>query len=198
MTTYQKGLPIMNKQELRKQIFSLRRKIPMETIKNHSQQIHNHLFNTSEYQQAPSICFYVSYGHEVQTHEMIKQALTQGKTIIVPCCNTIDHTLILSRITSWKQLQPGTYGILEIPEEQRKTIQPHTLDLIIVPGVAFDNKGNRLGQGGGYYDRLLASAQGKTIGLCFETQLIEQVPISTHDKPVDMIITEKQVIHCST
>ena len=100
----------------------------------------------------------------------------------------------------WDDLKISSYGILEPKKDKIKNISSDKIDLIIVPGVAFDLKGNRMGHGKGYYDRFLNLVKSTSIGLAFEFQIIENIPVESHDKPIDMIITEKRIIkslnHC--
>jgi len=142
-----------------------------------------------------NILFYVSYNGEVHTHQLIKKSLV-SKNVYVPISETETHSLQISRLEDWDELIPGTYGILE-PIKEKKRVHPITiLDLIIVPGVAFDEKGHRLGQGGGYYDWLLSNTNTPTIALAFESQIIDSIPLESHDQQVDVIITEKRIITC--
>ena len=113
----------------------------------------------------------------------------------MPVVDKEKHRLKLSVLKSWDDLKPGSYGILEPKKDCLKWVSPMDINLIIVPGVGFDKKGNRLGHGEGYYDRLLSKPFGTlSIGLAFEIQIIEDIPIDTHDQPVDILITEKRVI----
>ncbi len=97
-------------------------------------------------------------------------------------------------LTDWNELEPGVFGILEIHHKDRVTHPLNNIDLIIVPGVAFDKSGYRLGYGGGYYDSLLTIYPKPSIGLSYECQLVDEVPCDPHDQPVDKIITEQQII----
>ncbi len=97
---------------------------------------------------------------------------------------------------SWKELSIGSYGILEPRTEKIRKTRVEDIDLIIVPGVAFDKKGNRIGHGKGYYDRLLDKTNATKIGLAFEFQLLKEIPTDKHDLPIDILITEKRIIKC--
>jgi 5-formyltetrahydrofolate cyclo-ligase len=116
------------------------------------------------------------------------------KNIVVPISNKKDNTLTLSHLKSWEELSLGSYGILEPRTEKIRKTNVEDIDLIIVPGVAFDEKGNRLGHGKGFYDRLLKKTKATVIGLAFEFQILENIPTDKNDVPVDMIITEKRII----
>ena len=106
--------------------------------------------------------------------------------------NIEKRSLILSELKDWNDLEPGSYGILEPKKDKIIEMLIESIDIIIVPGVGFDELGCRLGHGAGYYDNLLKKSINAThIGLAFEFQIVEKVPIESHDLPVDIIITEK-------
>ena len=181
------------KENLRKEIKEKRRKQSKKEQRKKSKEIKEKLFSLKEYKDAKTVLFYVSYDSEVFTHDMIKDALKEKK-VVVPISNKKDRSLILSELKSWNYLEIGSYGILEAKKEKIKIVSIDEIDLIIVPGVAFDIKGNRLGHGKGYYDRLLAISNVIAIGLAYEIQIVNKVPIKKNDKPVDMIITEKRIV----
>ena len=184
------------KDKLRQQMLGKRNSLSQEELLKKSRHIQRRLLDLREYQQAHIICFYVSYGHEVFTHELIKRCLMKGKQVVVPLSHPETHTLSLSLLKKWDDLAPGTYHILEPKKEAQHIIDVGALELIIVPGVAFDYKGNRIGHGKGYYDNLLTTTNALSIGLAFEFQLVESIPADSHDIAVDMIITEKRIVHC--
>ncbi|MBD3674740.1 MAG: 5-formyltetrahydrofolate cyclo-ligase [Planctomycetaceae bacterium] len=149
---------------------------------------------------AREIMVYVGYRSEVATQKLIRKLLQSEKTVYVPWCE--ENELKLFRLESFEELQPGAYDIPEPPVELRdqrdRQGSAETLDLIFVPGLAFDRRGNRLGQGKGYYDRLLSAVSDECIliGLAFGVQLVEKVPTEAHDVPLDLIVTEDEVIRC--
>jgi len=183
------------KEKLRKEIKQKRKKLSKEENRKKSLEIKKRLFELKDYTDAKIVLFYISYNFEVFTHDMIREAL-KNKKIVVPISNKRDFTLILSKINAWNNLELGAYGILEPKKSCIKEISEEKIDLIIVPGVAFDEKGNRLGHGKGYYDRLLEKTKAKSIGLSFELQIVKKIPTKENDMPVDMIITEKRIINC--
>lgn len=149
------------------------------------------LFESDEFKSAEVILFYLSFDGEVETYSMIKDALKMDKTIAVPFIERKNKNLIPSRIksVSSRDLKKGPYGI-----EQPKRLDPidiERIDLAIIPGVAFDRKGNRLGRGKGYYDRFLKKlrASTKKIGLAFDFQILPQISVQPHDLRVDRIIS---------
>jgi len=187
------NLLIAMKSNIRKELKDIRNSLSKKEIINKSKAIEKIIINLNEFKESSNILFYISYNNEVFTHDMIKKCLGK-KEVIVPISNTKNETLILSKLESWKDLKNGSYGILE-PDKLIKFNQKK-LDLIIVPGVGFDERGNRLGHGKGYYDKLLEKSNAKTIGLAFECQIVDRIPTDKNDIPADIIITEKRIIKC--
>jgi len=186
----------MIKEKLRAELLTRRRKLKKHIVLEKSKKIEQKLFSTNEFKQAFTIMFYVSYDNEVFTHEMIKKCLKENKKIVLPVVNKEKNNLILSELISWHDLENGAYNILEIRKDCIIEIATDKIDLIIVPGVGFDLKGNRIGHGKGYYDKLLKKSKAKKIGLAFEWQILDKIPIETHDIPLKKIITEKRIINC--
>lgn len=150
-----------------------------------------------EYAAARTIMYYVDVRSEVRTRQALPAALASGKRIVVPWCR--DGELELFLLSSMDELAVGMYKILEPRQELRglpeKTLQPADLDLVMVPGVAFDRRGARMGHGFGYYDKLLQHARpdAPLVALAFECQLFDEVPTQAHDIFMDKIITERTV-----
>jgi 5-formyltetrahydrofolate cyclo-ligase len=185
------------KKLLREQILSKRKAMTHQDVLKKSLQIKHRLLASSDFMNAQTILFYVSYDNEVYTHEMIKESLGMGKHVVVPKTNARDGTLSLSRLTQWDDLESGAYSILEPKKECMHVVSAEVLDLIILPGVVFDCEGNRIGHGMGCYDRLLTKVHGcLRIGLAFELQIVDSIPSEKHDVRVDKIITEDRIISC--
>ncbi len=150
-----------------------------------------------EYAAARTVMFYVDVRSEVRTRHSLPAALQTGKRIVVPYC--VNNELELFHLTNMEELAIGMYKILEPRLELRslpgKHVEVRDLDLIMVPGVAFDRSGARMGHGFGYYDKLLQHARPDTplVALAFECQLFPQVPTQAHDIFMDKIITEKTI-----
>ena len=151
-----------------------------------------------EYTSAKTVLFYLDVRAEVRTRHSLPTALASGKTIIVPWCND-QGELELFRLEDMSELAVGMYKILEPKPELRtlaeKHVRPRDLDLVMVPGVAFDRRGARMGHGKGYYDKLLQHARtdAPLVALAFECQLFPEVPVAPHDVFMDRIITEAAV-----
>ena len=144
--------------------------------------------------------FYVSFGNEVATHSMIKEALYQKKRVVVPKIKS-KNTLKVYEIANFKKdLGKGSFGILEPIQSKRRSTLKTEIDLAVVPGVCFDQKkGTRLGFGAGYYDRFLQGIKDTTalIGIAFEQQLAKGVPCQVHDVNMHKIITERRILEFS-
>ena len=154
------------------------------------------------YQQAKTIMWYLHCRSEVQTLASVQLALNTNKTLVIPYCTKDKRgnpLLGLWHLQDLAELQQGTWGILEPPpqrwNESSKTISPQQLDLIMVPGVAFNQQGARLGNGMGYYDRLLAEVPADTqlTAVCYQSQIFEEIPMDSHDIYMDSIITEQAI-----
>lgn len=187
------------KKELRKSIIQERLEMSSETVAVKSMLIANRLFGLKEFQHAKAIMSYVDFRNEVSTEAIITAALSLGKRVFVPVCEPEGLRLIPSEIKEFPDdLVPGTWGILEPRPDAFRPVDPMEIDLVLVPGVAFDRLGNRLGYGAGYYDRFLPRLREGTplIALAFALQVRDEVYSEAHDCPVDMVITEEQVINC--
>lgn len=151
-----------------------------------------------EYQRAKTAMFYVDVRTEVRTRQDLATALTHRKTIVVPWCND-QGELELFRLESMDDLSLGMYKILEPKPELRnlpeRQVDVKSLDIVMVPGVAFTREGARMGHGKGYYDKLLEHARpdAPLVALAFECQLFPDIPTQSHDVFMDKIITEKGV-----
>lgn len=141
-----------------------------------------------EWQKADTVCLYFSQSHEVDTKPLLAAALNAEKIVVFPRIEK--DILILHQIVSIKDFVRRKYNILE-PKKSTPIVDPASVNLFIVPGVAFDREGYRLGHGKGYYDRLLASTDAPKIGLAYACQVIEELPHSSYDVPVTTVVTEK-------
>jgi len=185
---------------LRKKILFLRRCLSYQEIQKKSDRIRKELFLLPVFRQASRVLFYLSLRDEVQTQEMIKEALRLNKTVAVPLVKLKERDILPVKLKSYDEegLFIGSLGIPQPKRDLWQTLSPDEIDLVIVPGVAFDERGNRIGFGMGFYDRFLKrkSSRTKTVALAFELQLVPIIPSQPYDVPVDYIITEKRVINC--
>jgi len=181
------------KQSLRNKIALLKKTHSPKELLRKSRQIKKALFETQEFKKAGTILFYASMKGEVQTKEMIHGALRMGKQVAVPKIR--GNELRLYSISGWGELKKSRRGI---PEPMNApSMQLKKIGLIILPGLAFDRFGNRLGRGKGYYDRLLSKAEKPPrIGLAFAFQALSKIPHNSKDQKVHKILTEKEIIDC--
>lgn len=187
--------PSERKQAIREQAHANRN--AQENKDELSRQIVTRFMGLPEYQQASTVLFYLDVRSEVRTRHSLEEALQSGKRIVVPYC--VDGELELFHLEHMDELSVGMYKILEPKPELReiaaKDIPVAEIDLIMVPGVAFDRRGGRTGHGKGYYDKLLEHARPTTplVALAFECQMFEEIPMQSHDVFMDKVITEAAV-----
>ena len=160
-----------------------------------SQLIANRLLGLRQYDESARVLAYYPFRSEIDTRIIIKDAIARGKKIALPRVG--EQGLELYYIKDLKEdLEPGSYDIMEPIPSRCEKAEPSQIDLVIVPGVGFDRKHNRLGYGGGFYDRLLTSIPESVprIALSFDLQVIDEVPVSGHDLKIDLLITETLII----
>jgi 5-formyltetrahydrofolate cyclo-ligase len=185
------------KKEIRSTILKKRHSMLFSEVVEKSERIKEQVFHMDEFKDAKTILFYVSYDNEVYTHEMIKESLERKKHVVVPKIDKNSRTILCSSLTKWDDLVAGAYNILEPRQECLKEVSPESIDLIVIPGIAFDCQGNRIGHGMGYYDKLLKKKiNGQHLGLAFEFQIVERILSEKHDVQVEKIVTEKRIITC--
>jgi 5-formyltetrahydrofolate cyclo-ligase len=148
------------------------------------------------YEQANTLMIYLSYGSEVITDFIIKSAIEEGKSVVVPAIkNPGDLCMQAVKITGFEEANESVYGIRQpevIPDD---VVVKEDINFVLVPGLAFDLLGNRLGYGKGYYDRWLKDIPlRKTVGLAYDFQITNKLPVGKHDLPIGTIITEQRII----
>ena len=144
-----------------------------------------------EFQNAPRIFLYISFGREPDTHALISACEQLGKPVAAPTNLRGGHMDFAFLTRSLAELPAGVYGIPQ-PAPDAPSATPEKDDLVIVPGLCFDESFYRLGRGGGYYDRFLSSCSAFKVGLCREALLMKTVPTEAHDERVDCLVTEKK------
>ncbi|MBF0710186.1 MULTISPECIES: 5-formyltetrahydrofolate cyclo-ligase [unclassified Gemella] len=175
------------KEAIRKEVFEKLVKYSDEERKNINQALSKKLMATREFKEAKSIAITISHSLEWVTSVVIDEALKQGKRIGIPKCNN-DGQMDFFVYNYSTKLKKSIFGIMEPIEGE--ILSKEEMDLIIVPGIAFDKEGYRIGFGGGYYDRYLADYQGKTIALASKDQIYENIYKEDHDIAVQMILVE--------
>ncbi|WP_310605438.1 5-formyltetrahydrofolate cyclo-ligase [Anaerosporobacter sp.] len=184
-----------SKAQIRKQIKELKKNLSKEEIQIRSNQIAERFFSQPFYKQAENIYLYVSYNQEVNTLGMIPRILEDKKRVAVP--KIIDGTMDFYEITSLNQLSEGEFGILEpvtCEPVSESEVWNSSSNLMIVPGLAFDKDGGRIGYGGGYYDCYIhknSERIGLKIAFAYDFQVLEHIEIESFDEKIDGIITDK-------
>ena len=189
----------MNKELIRQEILSKRLAFSAEERRLRSRALQTRLFNREEFRKAKIIQFYISFNHEVETREMIGRALETGKKVVVPYLKEDPCGIGLSELRDLKQeLQRNRNGFEEPFGPFIRPADPARVELWVIPGVAFDLSGNRIGYGKGFYDRLLSSSvSGILTGIAFDLQLVDTIPAEAHDVRMDRIVTEYRTIEVS-
>ena len=191
------------KKTTREKFKSLRMRLSREEVLTKSAQIKKSLFRLPEIAKAKTIAFYVARqtSREVETGDMIKESLISGKRVLVPIADKAARKILFSELRDYdSELAPGAFNILEPKPSYRRLVPATESDLMIVPALVFDLQGHRLGYGGGYYDRLLrelASVKPSLpfVGLAYELQVVDKLPKTSRDVPVNILVTEKRVLH---
>ncbi len=186
----------MNKKEIRKKILSIRDNLLLTDKIKMDKIIKEKFLNSEEYKKAKKIFIYISFKSEVDTKEIILQGLRDKKEIIVPRTDISNKIMDGVKINSFDNLKENVYGILE-PAEDLEAVEPNDIDLIVMPGSAFDKNKSRIGYGAGYYDKYLKSIGKKKatkIALAYDFQIVDNIPSDKHDVPVDYVITNDKDI----
>lgn len=181
------------KEQIRKRLLDQRQAISLKEWEASSKIIIHKLKQLSLFQSAQTVHCYVSMNErrEVNTHSLIKEMITGEKRVIVSRTNFEDESLSHFELRSFEDLSPNKWGVLEPVKGKKAAISE--IDLVIIPMAGGDEKGNRIGYGGGFYDRFSAEVSCPKVGLCFEQNIIKKLPVEPFDIPLDKIITEKRV-----
>jgi len=188
-----------SKTSIRKEMLRMRDRLAEESIKAMSARIAGRLIDLEEYRKSRNILFFLSLPREVQTREMIEKSLALGKKVYVPVMDAARKTLEISQIPSLDiEFEAKQFGVLEPGPADQKITSPSVIDFVLVPGLAFDRKGGRIGYGAGYYDSFLreVGSHAARVGVAFHFQVLKTVPQSGADVPVQKILTEKVTISC--
>ncbi len=182
-----------SKQEIRKQVEARRRALDPCWVETASVSIIRYFQTLEAFQSAGTIALYMAIGGEVNLDSLFPECWKSGKRTCIPVFNAEAKIYEMAEITHETDFKTGHYGI-------REPVSPalcpmDEIDLVAVPGVAFDRKGRRLGRGGGYYDRLLAGFPGLSVALAFDFQILPAIPTEPHDRPVDALVTETKIVN---
>jgi 5-formyltetrahydrofolate cyclo-ligase len=182
----------MPKRPIREQLLAARRHCSPETCLHLSLLVQARFLGSEVYQWAKSVCLYSAFMNEVQTEQVARRCLDDGKRLAYP--RVAGMGLQFVEVSGPEEMVPGAFGI---PEPTGKHLLTHTeLDLMIVPGVAFDTVGHRLGYGRGYYDRAMAGCPERLqrVGFAYEFQLVDHLPAAEHDVRLTQLVTEQRML----
>ena len=186
------------KDEIRDNIAKALDELSAGEVAEKTKKIEDRLFEFANFLEANIALLYINSTSEVKSGRIIKRCLNFNKIVILPAFDTITHDITLMKIDNAEEdLVVGPRGILE-PDPSRCNVVPiECIDIAIIPGVALDEKGGRIGSGDGYYDRLIPQLPITTrkVALALECQIIPQIQMESHDRYVDIIITEKRIIY---
>ncbi len=193
------GSPEETKKSIREEKARLRGALSETSIREKSREITRKLGSLAEFKACRDILFFLSLPSEVQTDEMIQLALGLGKNIYVPIVDRKRRRLEISAIPGLDiEFEKKQFGILEPGGSHLNIVSPEIIDFVVVPGLAFDLKGGRIGYGAGYYDKLLKEVSGHvvSVGVAYDFQVMDSIPQTEFDVPVNKILTEKNSIIC--
>ena len=178
------------KKALRRELQSLSKAMDKEKRAECDRKIFENLVSLEEYKKAGTVFTYVSVDSEIDTRALLTRVLEDGKRLCVP--RLAGKIMEIREVSDLSRLTPGTYHILEPPAEA-VSVAPGEIDLSVIPCVTCSRKGERLGRGGGYYDRFLKDYQGTAAALCRESLMRNNIPLEEHDVNLPLIVTDKAV-----
>jgi len=187
-----------DRHHLRQRVLGARDGLSAEDRHGKSISVMRNFWSLPGTEQWTTLFIYVNFRSEVETLELIRRSLGQGMRVAVPLVDASAVRMIPLLIKDPEHdLVPGYYNIPEPDPARCKRVESSEIDAAVIPGSVFDIQGGRLGYGGGYYDRFLVNdaPQAKRIGLAFELQVVDKVPVEPHDQPLDILITEKRIVN---
>lgn len=186
----------MDKKSLRKQIMTMRSLFPIDERIQAENSVFDFVTQLPEFQTAKTISSFVSFGNEISMSRLNSYILSLNKTLALPYIEPKTKTMLFYEVDILSELVQNTFGILEPNPSIHRLVDYKTIDCVLTPGVAFDAHGYRLGYGGGFYDRFFSQIE-KTIpkiGIAYELQKVEALPVESYDYPIHKLITEKGIV----
>lgn len=187
--------PVDVKERLRGALLVLRRSLSLAELERLSSMVQRRFVQTTEFREARTLALYSSFHNEVLTDHIAERALAQGKEVFFPRVVKGERTISFYRVNDKKELCPGSYGIPEPPAIEGRKIEPESIECVVVPGIAFDTRGTRVGYGRGCYDITLATAKHPVVALAFDFQVVhETIPAASFDVLMDAVVTESRLL----
>lgn len=186
------------KVEIRNNISKIFSKLSANNISEKTRGIEKRLFDFANFIEAKTSLLYINSACEVVTGNILKKCFDNNKIVVLPAFNVQKNEMILMKVDNFKtDMKYGEKGTLEPDADKCKIIPIEFIEIAIIPGIAFDEKGARIGSGNGFYDRLIPKLPVTTrkVALAYESQLVQHIPMESNDKYVDIIITEDRIIY---
>ena len=188
---------MLSKAQIREKALACRQNLSPAERKQKSSQIKKIILASSFFAEAEWIMLYLNFRDEVETTQLAEEVLKRGKRLVIPYCEKRSIQIIPCEISDLnREVGLSSYGIREPLADFFRPVAAEKIDLALVPGVAFDYHGNRIGLGKGYYDRFLPQlrADACVVGVAFACQLFERIPTESHDHKMSLLVTEQGVI----
>ena len=187
------GEGVNSKTVLREELSAKRRAMSSEMIDARGLKVQSRFLATPYYSTAKVVALYAPIRGEVPTNDILAAALADGKTVCYPLSHVHGRILSFRSITADSELEPGRLGVRE-PQNSSELVSVDQIDVFVVPGLGFSRDGKRLGRGGGYYDATLKAGtdRSRRVGLAFQEQVLEDLPVTNEDVPMDLVVTEME------
>jgi 5-formyltetrahydrofolate cyclo-ligase len=184
---------MLEKPVLRKLLLAARKNFPPNLRAAAAEKIISAVLTLPTWQSARTVGCYLSLPEEVPTAQIVSLGLKSGKLMAAPVITQLNEPMRFYQLALNQKTQAGPLGIMQPPQDQ--LVAAESLDLLVVPGVGFDLHGNRLGYGKGFYDQYLAAFKGITLGLAYDLQVVDELPATSRDCPLQMLVTESRVLY---
>ncbi len=189
---------VASKADARKKFIKTRGNMPEEQVKELSSKINSTIMKLRQYKDADTVMLYLDFNNEIDSMPLIEDCFKSGKKVVIPYCKKEGLEIIPTELNDMeKELERTKFGYLETKKEYVKPVDINDIDLILIPGLAFDTQCHRLGFGAGYYDRFLSRINENTVtmGVAYEFQILSLIPeIEQTDIPLNYVVTEKRII----
>lgn len=186
---------LLQKAQMRRELLTRREALSVDEVERKSALIQDRFLDRGFLEGVSALALYAPFKNEVRMDRIFEEARCLGIELYFPRVDQKDRSLSFCKVKNWKELVEGSWGILEPSGNEKKDIRE--CDLVLVPGLAFDEKGYRLGFGKGFYDQSLRGGRATKIALAYDFQIIPHLPIETHDLRCDFVVTERRTYDCS-